>query len=98
MRVYWIGNGVENWDEIKQKLDPKVDITKIFQRYYDQVENAIGYAEFLSSKVCEECGDPGKVYTNGWYMCRCKKHAIEHYGFDPDEDLEDNENEEIVKL
>lgn len=95
MRVYWIGNGIDNWNEIEKKIDT-VGIDTLFSSYYDRVENAIDYVEFLSSKVCEECGEPGKVYTNGWYICRCKKHAIEHYGFDPDEDL--NENEKIVKL
>ena len=94
MRVYWIGNGVEgDWDEIKNKFDDSVEPGNLFNKYYDRVENAIDYVEFLSSKVCEECGEPGKVYTNGWYVSRCKKHAIEHYGFDPEEDLDDDENE-----
>jgi hypothetical protein len=95
MRVYWIGNGVDNWDEVKEKIDPSVNINDLFTSYYDRVENAIEYVEFLSSRVCEECGEPGKLYTNGWYMTRCKKHIIEHYGFDPDEEIKD---EEIVKL
>lgn len=97
MRVYWIGNGIDNWDEIESKLDDSVKTDNLFNKYYDRVENAIDYVEFLSSKICEECGEPGKVYTNGWYVSRCKKHAIEHYGFDPDEDLEEK-NEEVVKL
>jgi len=96
MRVYWMGDGIDNWDEFKEKIDPSVDTDDMFSDYYDRVENAIDYVSFLSGKTCEECGEPGKVYTNGWYVARCKKHAIEHYGFDPDEDL--NENEEIVKL
>jgi hypothetical protein len=95
MRVYWIGNGVEgDWDEIKSKFDDSVNSDKLFSKYYDRVENAIDFTEFLSGKICEECGESGKVYTNGWCVSRCKKHAIEHYGFDPDEDL----NEKIVKL
>ncbi len=96
MRVYWIGNGVDGWEEIKEKLDPSVDTNKIYDRYYEKIENAIDYVSFLSGKTCEECGEPGKVYTNGWYMCRCKKCIVDRYGFDPDEDLK--EDEEIVKL
>ena len=89
MRVYWIGNGIDNWEEIKDKIDVSVNVNDLFNSYYDRVENAIDYVSFLSSKVCEECGEPGKVYTNGWYMTRCKKHIVERYGFDPDEEVED---------
>ena len=96
MRVYWIGNGIDNWEEIESKIDTSVNIDTLFNTHYDRVQNAIDYVEFLSGKVCEECGEPGKVYTNGWYVSRCKKHAIEHYGFDPDEDLK--EDEEVIKL
>jgi hypothetical protein len=86
MRVYWIGNGIENYEEIKEKLYDPQAIEVNAKQYYDKVDNVIDYAEFLSSKICEECGEPGKVYTNGWYMSRCKKCIIEHYGFDPDEE------------
>lgn len=95
MRVYWIGNGIENYEEFKSKLYDPDSLETNVARYYDKVDNAIDYTTFLSSKVCEECAAPGKVYTNGWYMSRCKKCIIEHYGFDPDEE---NEHEEIPKL
>jgi len=95
MRIYWIGNGVDNWEEVCAKVNQE-DRERAINRYYDEVQNAIDYVEFLSSKVCEDCGEPGKLYTNGWYMTKCKKHIIERYGFDPDEI--DKEDEEIVKL
>lgn len=85
IRIYWMGNGIDNYEEIKQKLNNPEDLEDNIKRFYDRVDNAIDYVEFLSSKVCEDCGKPGKLYTNGWYMTRCKKHIIEHYGFDPDE-------------
>ena len=91
MRIYWIGNGIENYEEIQKKLNDPEAMEVNIKQYYDRVDNAIEYAEFLSSKVCEECGEPGKVYTNGWHMTRCKKCIIERYGFDPDEE----EQEEI---
>lgn len=94
MRVYWIGNGIDNYDDINSKLANPEDMESQVKRYYDKVEHAIDYTEFLSSTVCEVCGESGKLYTNGWYMTRCKKHIIEHYGFDPDEE----ENETIPKL
>lgn len=92
MRVYWMGNGIENYDELKDKLHDIDDIEKQVKRYYDRIEQAIDFTEFLSSKICEECAAPGKVYTNGWYMTRCKRCIVEHYGFDPDDDLDEKES------
>lgn len=86
MRVYWMGNGIDNYDEIVQQLNEPNDMEKHIKRFYDKVDHAIDYTEFLSSRICEECACQGKTYTNGWYMTRCKKCIIEHYGFDPDEE------------
>lgn len=33
------------------------------------------YTEYLSGKTCEVCGDPGKLYTDGWWSTRCPKHS-----------------------
>lgn len=85
IRIYWHGGGVDNFEEIKEKVNYQ-DYEKHVNSYYDSIQNAIDYVEFLSGKVCEVCGEPGKMYTNGWYMVRCKKHIIERYGFDPDEE------------
>ena len=90
MRVYWIGNGLDNYDEVKQKLNNLDDLEVNVKRFYDKVEHAIDFTEFLSSMVCEECGEPGKLYTNGWHMTKCKKCIVEHYGFDPDDDLSED--------
>lgn len=73
MRIYWTANGVENWEEICAKVNQE-DREKAVNRYYDEVQNAIDYVEFLSSKVCEICGDVGALYTTGWYKARCLKH------------------------
>ena len=86
IRVYWIGNGLkENEQELFEQLLPE-EKTKAFNKYYEQIENAIDYVSYLSSKVCEICGEPGKLYDNGWVMSRCKKCIVEHYGFDPDDE------------
>jgi hypothetical protein len=38
-------------------------------------ENYILFAEALSTKVCEQCGNPGElVNINGWSMTRCNTH------------------------
>jgi hypothetical protein len=28
-------------------------------------------AEEESETTCEACGEPGKIYTEGWFKCRC---------------------------
>lgn len=90
MRIYWTGNGVDNWEEVCAKVNQD-DREKALNKYYDEVQNAIDYVEFLSSKVCEDCGEPGKLYTNGWYMTRCEKHIVEHYGFKPDDEVSEDQ-------
>ena len=37
----------------------------------DYVHGAVSLAEDLSYKTCEECGNPGKVSSGGWYRTRC---------------------------
>lgn len=70
MRIYWTGNGVENWEEICAKVHQD-DRERAVNKYYDEVQNAIDYVEFLSSKVCEECGQPGKLSNEGWMKVKC---------------------------
>lgn len=71
MRIYWSGNGVENWEEICAKVHQD-DRERAVNKYYDEVQNAIDYVEFLSSKVCESCGQPGKLSNKGWMKVRCE--------------------------
>lgn len=71
MRIYWTGNGVDNWEEICAKVNQD-DREKAINKYYDEVQNAIDYVEFLSSKVCETCGEPGEINKDGWIKVRCK--------------------------
>jgi hypothetical protein len=42
----------------------------------EETSGMIRFAEFLSGRICEECGKEGKVLNdNGWYVCRCPEHA-----------------------
>lgn len=34
----------------------------------------INFAESMSTKTCEVCGDKGKIVGKYWYAARCKKH------------------------
>jgi len=50
--------------------------TKMYQSYFDGVEN---YAGYLSSKTCEICGEKGtSCRSRGWMKTLCDKHMIEN--------------------
>lgn len=34
----------------------------------------VDMAEKMTAHTCEECGDKGTLYTEGWMVCRCQKH------------------------
>jgi hypothetical protein len=49
-------------------------------RYYmssstKEMDDLISKAKELSAHICEECGAPGKLYTNGWYYTACPEHT-----------------------
>ena len=35
----------------------------------------ISFAESMSYRTCEQCGSPGKTYTDGWHTTLCDIHA-----------------------
>jgi len=41
----------------------------------DKHHQYINFAESMSYRTCEECGAPGKTYTDGWHMTLCDIHA-----------------------
>jgi hypothetical protein len=94
LRVYW---HFADWgyEELAAQIKDTEDLDKYISRYSDVIESAIDFCEYLSSKTCEITGKPGKLYSKGWCVTLCKEEAIKRFGFDPDEE---NENEEIVKL
>jgi hypothetical protein len=76
-------------DEAKAKLDEEtlrvpvaVQVKEKFGglRFYvqaatDKHYNYISFAESMSYRTCEECGAPGKTYTDGWHRTMCDIHA-----------------------
>ena len=54
----------------------------------EEHHNFIWFAENMSYRTCEKCGNPGKLYTNGWHTTLCEKHA-EELGY-----LDEGENDE----
>ena len=46
----------------------------------ENVYAVANYAEALSYRICEVCGNTGKTYRTGWHKTLCPKHATEKYG------------------
>jgi len=79
----------EKIDEAKAKLDEEtlkvpvaVQVKEKFGglRFYvqaatDKHYQYISFAESMSYRTCEECGAPGKTYTDGWHTTLCDIHA-----------------------
>jgi hypothetical protein len=79
----------EQIDEAKVRLDEetlKVPVASQVKekfgglRFYvqaatDKHYNYISFAESMSYRTCEECGSPGKTYTDGWHRTMCDIHA-----------------------
>jgi hypothetical protein len=91
-------------DEAKVKLDEEtlrvpvaVQVKEKFGglRFYvqaatDKHYQYISFAESMSYRTCEECGAPGKTYTDGWHMTLCDIHAAMN-GKEEEYEYEENE-------
>jgi hypothetical protein len=94
----------EDIDQAKEKMDEEtlkvpvaVQVKEKFGglRFYvqaatDKHYQYINFAESMSYRTCEECGNPGKTYTDGWHMTLCDIHAAMN---DKEEEYEYEENE-----
>ena len=94
----------EALDEAKTKLDEEtlkvpvaVQVKEKFGglRFYvqaatDKHYQYISFAESMSYRTCEECGAPGKTYTDGWHTTLCDIHAA-MAGKEEEYEYEENE-------
>ena len=94
----------EQIDDAKAKMDEEaakvpvaVQVKEKFGglRFYvqsatDKHYSYISFAESMSYRTCEECGAPGKRYTNGWHRTLCDIHAA----MDGREEVESDEGDE----
>jgi hypothetical protein len=55
------------------------------ERATEEHYNYISFAESMSYRICEECGAPGKLHTDGWHRTLCEHHAKE-MGYIDEED------------
>jgi len=69
-------------DEESLKVPVAVQIKEKFGglRFYVQAAtdthyHYISFAESMSYRTCEQCGAPGKTYTDGWHKTLCDIHA-----------------------
>jgi len=90
LRVYW-HFGDLNYEELASQLKDTESLDSYISRYSDTIESAIDFCEYLSSKTCEVTGKPGKLYSRGWCVTLCKEEAIKRFGFDPDEENDEDE-------
>ena len=44
-----------------------------FAREIGEIDGAIKFAEHMSYKICENCGEPGVCNRSGWLAVRCRK-------------------------
>jgi hypothetical protein len=94
----------EQIDEAKEKLDEatlRVPVASQVKekfgglRFYvqaatDKHYSYISFAESMSYRTCEECGNPGKTYTDGWHTTLCDIHAA-MAGKEEEYEYEENE-------
>jgi len=84
-------------DEETLKVPVAVQVKEKFGglRFYVQAATDahyqyISFAESMSYRTCEQCGAPGKRYTDGWHTTLCDIHA-EMYGREKEYEYEENE-------
>lgn len=64
--------------QVKEKFGGlRFYVNRASEKHY----NYISFAENMSYCICEVCGSPGKLYTQGWHTTLCETHAKEH-GYD----------------
>ena len=75
-------------DHCRSELDIRIRVDQIKEkfgtlRFYTtgepkEGEYAIQEAMRLSAEICEYCGHPGKLRTNGWYSTLCEDHYADN--------------------
>lgn len=73
--------------QIKKSIEELPIITKVkvkngTLRFYaenvsEKVNNYIEFAELMSSRTCEICGDPAILRCGGWWRVLCSKHNVD---------------------
>jgi hypothetical protein len=51
------------------------DIVIARERAWGEISGVLSMAHLLSEQTCEDCGNPGKLLTNGWWVAQCRTCA-----------------------
>lgn len=63
--------------QVKEKFGTlRFYVDRASEKHYNYIE----FAEMMSGRTCEVCGDKGMTYPIGWHRTLCDKHADEEYG------------------
>ena len=68
------------WDKQVMQVKEKFGGLRFYVNSHienDDLHNRVFKAEKDSYKICEVCGEPGRVRNNGWYMTLCYSHRRE---------------------
>jgi hypothetical protein len=90
LRIYF-----DTYHELSDEIYDRVNedsIEKERNRTWTTVSEAIEFTEFLSTRICEFCGNKGKVYRDGWWKTLCPKCADSRNRFDVTEEEVENNN------
>jgi hypothetical protein len=88
---------------IVPEICPQVVATQVKEKfgtlrfyYYggdDYCRGAESMAASMTARTCEDCGNPGKLLTQGWHRTLCETHAKEQ-GYEWNIEVSDEEDED----
>jgi hypothetical protein len=61
-------------EEELAKLDED-DYDEQYEKFRNEVSNAVEFTEFISTRTCECCGKKARVYRDGWWKTLCPECA-----------------------
>jgi hypothetical protein len=72
---------------VASQVKEKFGGLRFYTDYYsdDIISGMIAMAESMSYRICEECGDRGKMRGGGWVRTLCDKHAAKYDYMDTEE-------------
>ncbi|KQT51180.1 hypothetical protein ASG43_21485 [Aureimonas sp. Leaf454] len=59
------------WTQCKEKFGSG----RFYNSGPDEVERHVDWAEAVTLRTCEQCGQPGIMRRDGWFGVRCDEHA-----------------------
>ena len=60
-------------EQVKEKFGT---LRFYYQGGNDTIHGMVWFAESMSGRICEKCGNPGTRQGEGWVFTTCKKHTI----------------------